>query len=407
MTLREKMLAVIADVNAEVAEREELTELIAVALLTRNNLFILGRPGQAKSYSINLFRQHITGARQFERLLSKQTDEEQLFGRIDLASLIPGSVPEVFFEKDSFYKGLKEELDAMEAMLKEDMAEQRELFDSIRPDVIPTDFFMEPETAPPLPTEGIYLPEDLEKIYETVSAEIPTQTEEIPLEIVETSIVEIENPVVEEENPIIENVDIEEIPEIPQTPEFVEEPPEDSPLEEVKTVNRQAIAWLTIPDTDLDYPIAQAEDNEFYLWKGFNGERNGTGTPFLDYRCKPDFSGYNSIIYGHNMEQMLMFATISKYRDKSFMEEHPEGWLLLDDGLHKIQFFAYLSVQSNSAIYQTVFVTPQEFEEYKELMFECAVYTMDVPEEINHVILLSTCTFERENQRGILVGKLT
>ena len=111
MTLRDKMLAVIADVNAEVAEREELIELIAVARLTRNNLFILGKPGQAKSYSINLFRQHITGARQFERLLSKQSDEEQLFGRIDLASLIPGSVPESMFQNDPAYVGLKTDLE--------------------------------------------------------------------------------------------------------------------------------------------------------------------------------------------------------------------------------------------------------------------------------------------------------
>ena len=109
--LRDKMLAVMADVNAEVAEREELVELIAVALLTRNNLFILGKPGQAKSYTINLFRRHITGARQFERLLSKQTDEEQLFGRIDLASLIPGSVPEAVFKGDAAYQKLKAELD--------------------------------------------------------------------------------------------------------------------------------------------------------------------------------------------------------------------------------------------------------------------------------------------------------
>ena len=85
MTLRDKMLAVIADVNASVAEREELVEMIAIALLTRKNLFVLGEPGQAKSYAINLFRRHITGARQFERLLSKQSDEEQLFGRVDLA----------------------------------------------------------------------------------------------------------------------------------------------------------------------------------------------------------------------------------------------------------------------------------------------------------------------------------
>ena len=59
MSLRDKMLAVMADVNASVAEREELVELIAIALLTRKNLFILGDPGQAKSYAINAFRRRM------------------------------------------------------------------------------------------------------------------------------------------------------------------------------------------------------------------------------------------------------------------------------------------------------------------------------------------------------------
>lgn len=90
--LKDKMLAVMAEVNTEVAEREKLVEYIAIALLTRNNLFILGDTGQAKSYAINQFRCRITGARQFERLLSKQCDEEQLFGRLDLGSLIPGGI---------------------------------------------------------------------------------------------------------------------------------------------------------------------------------------------------------------------------------------------------------------------------------------------------------------------------
>ena len=106
MSLRDKMLAVMADVNASVAEREELVELIAIALLTRKNLFILGDPGQAKSYAINTFRSRITGAKQFERLLSKQTDEEQLFGRLDLSSLLPGSVPESAFDGDGIYQNL-------------------------------------------------------------------------------------------------------------------------------------------------------------------------------------------------------------------------------------------------------------------------------------------------------------
>lgn len=110
MSLRDKMLAVMADVNASVAEREELVELIAIALLTRKNLFILGDPGQAKSYAINAFRSRITGAKQFERLLSKQTDEEQLFGRLDLSSLIPGSVPEAALEGDMVYQNLRFDL---------------------------------------------------------------------------------------------------------------------------------------------------------------------------------------------------------------------------------------------------------------------------------------------------------
>jgi MoxR-like ATPase len=89
--LKEKMLRVMGDVNREVAERTELVECIAIALLTRKNLFILGDTGQAKSYAINEFRKRITGAKQYERLLSKQTDEEALFGRIDLKSLIDGN----------------------------------------------------------------------------------------------------------------------------------------------------------------------------------------------------------------------------------------------------------------------------------------------------------------------------
>ena len=120
MSLRDKMLAVIDDVNGSVAEREELVEMIAIALLTRKNLFVLGEPGQAKSYAINLFRQHITGVRQFERLLSKQSDEEQLFGRVDLSSLIPGSIPDSALEDDAVYQSLcfdlKRAVDGLEQM---------------------------------------------------------------------------------------------------------------------------------------------------------------------------------------------------------------------------------------------------------------------------------------------------
>ena len=109
--LRDKMLARMDEVRGQVAERDELIEVIAIALLTRKNVFILGDTGQAKSYAVNLFRAGITGARQFERLMSKQTDEEALFGRLDLSSLIPGGVPEEVLERDAQYQGMRQALE--------------------------------------------------------------------------------------------------------------------------------------------------------------------------------------------------------------------------------------------------------------------------------------------------------
>lgn len=105
-----KMNDVIDEVNSVAAEREELVEAIALALLSRKNLFILGDTGQAKSYCINEFRKRITGAKQFERLISKQSDEEQLFGRLDLSSLIPDSMPDDELMADATYSKMHQKL---------------------------------------------------------------------------------------------------------------------------------------------------------------------------------------------------------------------------------------------------------------------------------------------------------
>ena len=101
--LRNKMQAVMNEVNQEVAERAQLIWYIAIALLTRKNLFILGGTGQAKSYVVDRFRRRLTGVKQFKYTLSKGTDEEQLFGRLDLGSLIPGGVPASVLENDPSY----------------------------------------------------------------------------------------------------------------------------------------------------------------------------------------------------------------------------------------------------------------------------------------------------------------
>lgn len=136
-TLNAKMRARMEEVRAQVAERDDLIEVIAIALLTRKNVFILGDTGQAKSYAVNLFREGITGARQFERLMSKQTDEEALFGRLDLSSLIPGGVPDEVLSRDSRYQDMQRQLDACLAdrkdtrALVEEMKQYREALSAL------------------------------------------------------------------------------------------------------------------------------------------------------------------------------------------------------------------------------------------------------------------------------------
>ncbi|MBR1384929.1 MAG: class B sortase [Ruminococcus sp.] len=182
--------------------------------------------------------------------------------------------------------------------------------------------------------------------------------------------------------------------------------PQENLLEAAEEVNSGVVAWLTIPGTHIDYPICQAEDNDFYLHNGFDGQYNyELGCPFLDYRCAGDFSGFNSIVYAHHMTEQRMFADIALYIDESFFDGHDTGYLVLGDDVHAVDFFAYLSVPSTAPAYHAVFVMDSEKQEYIDYIFQTAKYSKEINiDENSHLLLLSTCTFEYEEARGVLVG---
>ena len=186
---------------------------------------------------------------------------------------------------------------------------------------------------------------------------------------------------------------------------------EDSLLAPCSEVNDDAAAWIYIPDTNIDFPVMHTDDNDFYLHNGADGKYNyELGCPFLDFRCEEDFSGFNSIVYGHHMTEQRMFAYIALFSEEPFMLSHEVGYLVLPDQVHTVDFIAYLNVPSTSAAYHTVFLTMQEKEDYLGYIFSFAKYThgmtIDDLKEKNdlHLLLLSTCTYEYDNARGILVG---
>ncbi|MBR4628598.1 MAG: class B sortase [Ruminococcus sp.] len=180
-------------------------------------------------------------------------------------------------------------------------------------------------------------------------------------------------------------------------------------LEPAEEVNSGVVGWITIPGTHIDYPICQAEDNDFYLHNGFDGQYNNElGCPFLDYRCESDFSGFNSIVYAHHMSGQRMFADISLFKDQSFFNAHSAGQLILNDDVRTVRFFAYLNVYPTAPAYHAVFMTDSEKREYLEYIEETADYCLysanDLDSDDLNLLLLSTCTYEFNDARGILVG---
>ena len=70
----------------------------------------------------------------------------------------------------------------------------------------------------------------------------------------------------------------------------------------LQEINEDVVGWIYIPGTEVNYPVVQGDDNEYYLHRTFEKKDNFTGAIFLDYLCQPDFSSDNTILYGHNMK---------------------------------------------------------------------------------------------------------
>lgn len=83
-------------------------------------------------------------------------------------------------------------------------------------------------------------------------------------------------------------------------------------FEELKKINQDVIGWIYIKNTDINYPILQTTDNEYYLKKSINKTYSSCGSIFLDCKTKKDFSEKNTVIYGHNLKNQKMFADLAK-----------------------------------------------------------------------------------------------
>lgn len=115
-------------------------------------------------------------------------------------------------------------------------------------------------------------------------------------------------------------------------------------------ISSDMVAWLTIDDTNIDYPVMQADDNIKYLNKDPYGKYSLTGSIFLDSRNSPDFSDDYSLIYGHHMEYGKMFGALDEFLDESYLRKHSRGELLIGrDGSKKLKLRIFASMKAKAS----------------------------------------------------------
>ena len=174
----------------------------------------------------------------------------------------------------------------------------------------------------------------------------------------------------------------------------------------LKSVNGDAAAWLYCRDTLIDYPVMKADDYNYYLHHLPDGRENANGALFIDYNCAPDFSGPLTVIYGHHMKSGSMFGSLTRYKEQSYFDLHPAMYLYTENGDYIIDLM-YGCVIGSEQWRERAFMYAENigsllaYAARNTTFYSGAEYSED-----DRIIAMSTCSYEFEDARYVVIGVL-
>lgn len=176
--------------------------------------------------------------------------------------------------------------------------------------------------------------------------------------------------------------------------------------------NDDMVGWIEIEGTKLNYPVLQTpEEKDFYLHRDFNKEPSKHGAIYVQENCDVWTPSDNVVIYGHNMKDGSMFATLLKYRKQDYWEEHRFIYFntLLERHTYEIVAVFKTSATVGKGFDYHLFVdaeNEEEFNEYIEEIRKLDYYDTGVDAEYgDKLITLSTCEYTLTNGRLVVVAK--
>ncbi len=175
----------------------------------------------------------------------------------------------------------------------------------------------------------------------------------------------------------------------------------------LEEINADVVGWIGYEGFEIDYPLVQSEDNQFYLNHLFTLERNKLGAIFLDYRNQSDFSDRNTIVYGHNMKDGSMFSSLSNYKKQEYYNANPNLLIATKDNIYRVDFFAGVVIDGSYESVRFDFINDDDFNLYIDSLVQNSTFNSKVNVEAqDRIVSLVTCSYEYNNARYALYGKL-
>ena len=186
-------------------------------------------------------------------------------------------------------------------------------------------------------------------------------------------------------------------------------------LQELQKENSDIVAWLQIENSNINYPVLQCDNNEYYMTHTYNKEYSKDGSLFLDKDYDWSIPSTNLLIYGHNnIGSKEMFAELVNYKDENYYNEHKTIRLTTnkEDAEYEIiaVFLSRVYYKSEKNVFRYYYFinanNEQEFNNYIENSKKASIYNIEATAKYGDQLLtLSTCEYSQEDGRLAVVAK--
>lgn len=178
-------------------------------------------------------------------------------------------------------------------------------------------------------------------------------------------------------------------------------------LEALRDINEDVVGWITIPGTELSYPLVQGADNQYYLSHSWKREASSGGAVFLEVTSSRDLSDFHTIVYAHQMRNDSMFGSLKYYNSLDYLREHPSIYLAAGGAIYRYDIFSAQKAGIKSMVYRLDLEEKHLENEFFQWCLDNSVIDTGLnPSAGDQVLTLSTCVGNDRANRWVVSAVL-